>query len=86
MKRFCGIPNPVPLSIVYLYLIWLTGLYQSIQEHRGMSEKHILIVHPMNNEEPPWSERERGREDKIMRQISMMTILLTCLEILTPVK
>ena len=51
-----------------------------------MSEKHILIVHPMNNEEPPWSERERGREDKIMREISMMTILLTCLEILTPVQ
>ena len=42
------------LSSVQLELVRLSTRYKSVTEQGGVSEQHILIVHPMYNQQSVW--------------------------------
>lgn len=43
--------EPVPLSSVHLQLVRLSQRHQPVHEERRVREQHILIVHPMQNQQ-----------------------------------
>lgn len=51
VSQCCRSPQSVPLPRVDLQLVGPAHRHETVDEERGVCEEHILVVHPMENQQ-----------------------------------